>query len=148
MEPLKINIEVNLGEATLAVLDKIVDTMKPQVAGFDLAPKAEESKPKPASKKTKPAPQPVPDEPAEPAVAPADYDDLPPDDAPAPTKQASKPTPTEADARAAVKAAKDRGVSPKAIRSYMQDIFGIASSVDCPAERRQELIDGLNNLAA
>jgi hypothetical protein len=71
-------------------------------------------------------------------------DDLPPDDAPAPQKT----LPTEDDARQAVKAARSRGVPAKKIKDYMQQKFNIASSVECPAERRQELIDGLKNLAA
>ena len=58
------------------------------------------------------------------------------------------PTPTEADARQAVKSARDRGVSAKVIKDYMQKAFGIASSVECPAERRADLIKGLANLAA
>ena len=97
-----------------------------------------------------PAPLPEPEaveEPKEepaPASALAADDDLPPDDAPAPAKK----TPTEDDARQAVKAARGRGVPAKAIKDYMQETFNIASSVECPAERRQELIEGLNKLAA
>ena len=72
-----------------------------------------------------------------------DDDDLPPSDAPAPKK-----TPTEDDARQAVKAARSRGVPAKTVKDLMRDSFNIASSVECPAERRQELIDALNQLAA
>jgi hypothetical protein len=93
--------------------------------------------------------EPHPKKPTDPAPAPApapatvaDDDDLP--EAPAP-KQA---TPSENDARQAVKAARDRGVSAKVIKEYMQSTFGIASSVECPADRRAELIQGLANLAA
>lgn len=143
MEPLKINIEVSLSKETLAVLRALVGAK--ESTGFDIpAPQPEPEQPKRRTKKTEPAPAPEAPQP-DPAPSQADDDDLPPDDAPAPEK---KPTPSEADARAAVKAAKDRGVSPKVIRSYMQESFGIASSVDCPAERRQELIEGLNKLAA
>lgn len=138
MEPIKINIEVALSQPTLAVLEKLIGA--PAVKTQTPAPEApKEAK---AEKKSQPAPQPDP----QPAPVAEDDDDLPPgNETPAP---APKPAPTEADARQAVKAAKDRGVNAKAIRSYMQKTFGIASSVDCPEERRQELIDGLNALAA
>lgn len=144
MEPLKISIEVSLSSETLDVLKALIGP--DEQPGFDIP-----------EKKTKEGPEPQPDpKPEKKATKPAgtspagagaeDDDDLPADDAPSPRKAA--PAPTEADARAAVKAAKDRGVTPKAIRSFMQDSFGITSSVDCPEERRQELIDGLNRLAA
>lgn len=131
MEPIKINIEVALSQPTLAVLEKLIGA--PAVKTPTPAPEAPKETKK--EKKAQPDPQPAP--------VVEDDDDLPPADAPTPKKM-----PTEADARQAVKAAKDRGVTAKAIRSYMQETFGIASSVDCPEERRQELIDGLNALAA
>ena len=134
MEPIKINIEVALSQPTLAVLENLIGA--PAVKTPTPAPEAPKETKK--EKKAQPDPQPAP-------VA-EDDDDLPPgNETPAP---APKPAPTEADARQAVTAAKDRGVNAKAIRSYMQETFGIASSVDCPEERRQELIDGLNALAA
>ena len=147
MDPIKINIEVNLGEATLGIIDKIVGAIQTG------ASKVESPAPAPlpeTKRKAKPAPTPEPEpapepEPVEaPASALAADDDLPPDDAPAPAKK----TPTEDDARQAVKAARSRGVAAKTIKDFMKETFDIASSVECPAERRQELIDGLNKLAA
>ena len=139
MEPIKINIEVGLKESTLTALKEIFGGAQATPAPA-LAPKKPrqqevvEAEPKPT-----PAPQPAP------APAPVDDDDdLPEADAPA----APVPTPTEADARQAVKSARDRGVSAKIIKEYMQSQFGIASSVECPADRRAELIAGLANLAA
>lgn len=133
MEPIKIQIEVNLGEATLDILKNFVPTLGA----------SETTAPAPApQKKAKPAQDPAPVE--EPAPAEPVMEDLPPDDAPDPVK----PTPTEDDARQAVKAARSRGVTAKAIKDYMKESFNIATSVECPAERRQELIDGLNKLAA
>ena len=138
MEPIKINVEVNLGEATLAVLKTIFDTPHNLVANIGATTKVE--KPQPA-----PEPQPKPVMGADPIGTGAeDDDDLPPNDAPDPVRE----TPTEDDARQAVKAARGRGVPAKAIKDFMQKEFNIASSVECPAERRQELINGLNNLAA
>lgn len=129
MEPIKINIEVGLKESTIEALKSIF--------GAQIIPSSvmtEKSHPEPKKEETKAAPAPVQVE---------DYDDLPPADTPDPA-----PTPTEADARQAVKSARDRGVSAKVIKDYMQSTFGIASSVECPAEKRAELIKGLANLAA
>lgn len=156
MEPIKINvnIEVGLKQTTLEALKGIFG---PQILPSPI--KIEE--PEPAQKTPiPPAPRPmykpVPDpaseaekpktEGADPEGTGAEYDDddLPPGDAPDPVKK----TPTESDARNAVAAAKKRGVTAAAIKSYMKTVFDISSSVECPAERRQELIDGLNKLAA
>lgn len=149
MEPIKINIEVNLGEATLAALDRLLTAGHSAPAEAPAAPQA--TVPAPAPKKAKktaemPQPEPAPAPAPEPAVDEEPVEDLPPDDAPDP--QPKKAAPTEADARQAVKSARDRGVSAKVIREYMQTSFGIASSVECPEDRRQELIDGLAKLAA
>ena len=148
MDPIKINVNVEVGlkQTTLEALAAIFG--RPSAPGFDPLPApATEEKPQPEpkrkAKKAEPAPEPEAPAP-DPAPAPADDDDLPPDDAPAPKKA----TPTEDDARQAVKAARGRGVPAKAIKDYMQETFNIASSVECPAERRQELIEGLNKLAA
>lgn len=149
MDPIKINIEVNLGEATLTLLKAFA----PGAAGHPTneATKTESPAPqlvKPTEKCEEPAPAPASETQPAPAEAPASAlaadDDLPPDDAPAPAKK----TPTEDDARQAVKAARSRGVTAKTIKDFMKETFDIASSVECPAERRQELIDGLNKLAA
>jgi outer membrane biosynthesis protein TonB len=154
MEPIKINIEVNLGEATLAALDRLLTAGHSAPAEAPAAPQA--TVPAPAPKKTKkaaempqPEPQPQPQgEDPDGTGAEAVVEDLPPDDAPDPQPKKAASTPTEADARQAVKSARDRGVSAKVIREYMQTSFGIASSVECPEDRRQELIDGLAKLAA
>lgn len=134
MEPIKINIEVGLKESTIEALAVIFNPWKGCTCTCaDTFPQPEpQPEPQP---KTHPEPE---------APAPVeDYDDLPPSDA-----QDPMPTPTEADARQAVKRARDRGVSAKVIKDYMQKAFGIASSVECPAERRADLIKGLANLAA
>ena len=147
MEPIKINVNVEIG-----LKQTTIDTLR-QIFGPQIAPSAprieldEEPQPKTA---TDPAPTPEPETPktegadSEGTGAEYDDDDLPPADAPAPVKK----TPTESDARNAVAAAKKRGVTAAAIKSYMKTAFDISSSVECPAERRQELIDGLNKLAA
>ena len=150
MDPIKINVNVEVGlkQTTLEALAAIFNPWKCCTCNcIEDTPQPEPEKPQPEpkrkAKKTEPAPEPEAPAP-DPEPAPADDDDLPPDDAPAPKKA----TPTEDDARQAVKAARGRGVPAKAIKDYMQETFNIASSVECPAERRQELIEGLNKLAA
>ena len=147
METFKINVNVEIG-----LKQTTIDTLR-QIFGPQIVPAAprieldEEPQPKTA---TDPAPTPEPEKPktecADPEGTSAEYDDddLPPNNAPDPVKK----TPTESDARNAVAAAKKRGVTAAAIKSYMKTAFDISSSVECPAERRQELIDGLNKLAA
>ncbi|MBQ2015587.1 MAG: hypothetical protein II207_01135 [Clostridia bacterium] len=154
METIKINVNVEVGlkQTTLEALARIFGTAmivaQPEAIPApttEIQPDAERPQPEPKRKAKKAEPAPEPEAPApDPEPAPADDDDLPPDDAPAPKKA----TPTEDDARQAVKAARGRGVPAKAIKDYMQETFNIASSVECPAERRQELIEGLNKLAA
>ena len=142
MDPIKINVNVEVGlkQTTLEALAAIFNPWK----GCTCNCIEDEPQPESAPKKAKPAPAPKPEPVEAPASALAADDDLPPDDAPAPAKK----TPTEDDARQAVKAARSRGVAAKTIKDFMKETFDIASSVECPAERRQELIDGLNKLAA
>lgn len=162
MEPIKINvnIEVGLKQSTIEALKSIFG---PQFVHSPVCINLEDPEPQPEQQ---PEPQPVPQpkktkkQAAQPAPEPQpqpqgedpegtgaeDIGDLPADDAPDPAPKG--PTPTGADARNAVAAAKKRGVAPAKIRSYMKENFNIGTSVECPAERRQELIDGLNKLAA
>lgn len=155
MDPIKINVNVEVGlkQTTLEALATLLNPLRgyscncieedPLPAPATAENPQPQPEPKRKAKKAEPAPEPEAPTP-DPAPTPADDDDLPPDDAPTPKKA----TPTEDDARQAVKAARERGVPAKTIKAYMKDSFDIASSVECPAERRQELIDGLNKLAA
>lgn len=150
MDPIKINVNVEVGlkQTTIEALAAIFNPWKGcTCANIESDPQPEPEKPQPEPKRTakKAEPTPEPEAPAQDmeSTGPAD-DDLPPDDAPAPKKA----TPSENDARQAVKAARDRGVPAKIIKEFMKESFDIASSVECPAERRQELIEGLNKLAA
>lgn len=132
MEPLKINIEVSLSEATIAALKGIFG------AQIIAAPaKVEEPAPEPKKAAKKPEPAPT-----------VDDDDLPPSNAELAEKAATAAVPTEAEMRAAIQATRKRGVAAKTIRQYIHDTFGVETSVECPESRRQELIDGLANLAA
>ena len=144
MEPIKINVNVEIG-----LKQTTIDTLRlffgPQITSAGPCLCALDEKPQPEPK-PEPQPEPQPETHPEPkAPAPVEEDDdLPPGDAPDPVKK----TPTESDARNAVAAAKKRGVTAAAIKNYMKTAFNISSSVECPAERRQDLIDGLNKLAA
>ena len=144
MEPIKINVNVEIG-----LKQTTIDTLRlffgPQITAAGPCLCALDEEPLPDSRPETPQPETQPETQPEPeAPAPVeDDDDLPPSDAPAPKK-----TPTEDDARQAVKAARSRGVPAKTVKDLMRDTFNIASSVECPAERRQELIDALNKLAA
>lgn len=130
MNSFKIEIEVNLGQGTIDALGRLFGAQR-HVTAAPAEPIKESPKPQP---KPQPAPAPVVE----------DDDDLPAGN----SEQAPKPTPTESDTRNAVQAARKRGVPAGVIKAYMKDSFGIATSVECPAERRQELIDGLAKLAA
>lgn len=48
--------------------------------------------------------------------------------------------------RATVNRLKEAGVSPVAIREKIFVKYGISRSIDCPQERRAEMLDDLNNL--
>ena len=142
MEPLKINIEVSLSEATIAALKGIfgAQIIPAPVKIEDLVLES-----KRAAKMADPAPEPQ----SEPAPAPTvDDDDLPPSNAELAQKAAAAAVPTEAEMRAAIQATRKRGVAAKTIRQYIHDTFGVETSVECPESRRQELIDGLAKLAA
>ena len=145
MEPIKINvnIEVGLKQTTLEALAVIFNPWKGCTCGNienGPSPETEQPQPNPEPKRMIEGEEPAEQE----ASATVEDDDLPPNDAPDPVKK----TPTEDDARNAVKAARGRGVSAKTIKDFMQKGFNIASSIECPAELRQALIDGLNKLAA
>ena len=145
MENLKISIEVNFGEATLATLDRLAQAF----AQPSQLPQPEEKKAEKAPKTPEPTPAPEPapapaSEPVKTALGPDE--DLPADDAPAPEK--AKNPPTEAEMRSAIQATRKRGVAAKTIKDYIRETFGVETSVECPEARRQELIDGLASLAA
>ena len=151
MESFKIQIEVNLGEATLEILKALVDASgRP----MNEATKTEAAEPQPKKttkkKAVEPAPAPAPEPEPEPAPAPveapasqADDDDLPPDDAPAPVK-----TPTMEEVRKTIREVREQNVTAGDIQKMLKDKFGVATSAECPAEKRTELIKELKKLVA
>lgn len=131
MNTITIAVEVNLGEATLNALQRLLQAPAERTAA---APQPE-TKPAPAPE-TKAAPAPA--APAAPAKEdpnnwpPKDFNDDIPGDI------------TDEELRAAVKAAKEAS-SAAEIRAIFQD-FGIKTSIECPNEKRRELLKALVDL--
>lgn len=155
MESFKIQIEVNLGEATLEILKALVDASG-RPTNEATKTEAAEPQPKKTTKKkaveaaSAPAPEPEPAPEPAPAPAPveapasqADDDDLPPDDAPAPVK-----TPTMEEVRKTIREVREQNVTAGDIQKMLKDKFGVATSAECPAEKRTELIKELKKLVA
>ena len=165
MEPIciNINVEVALSQPTLEVLGKLLAPRPEQLIGFDVQPVQQDPQPEPeqpkkrkgakkAEAEAEPAPAPAPESEPEPAPAPArveapasqaDDDDLPPDDAPAPVK-----TPTMEEVRKTIREVREQNVTAGDIQKMLKDKFGVATSAECPAEKRTELIKELKKLVA
>lgn len=126
MEPIKISINV-----TLDASDKLLQAV--QALTGAKAPKAPEQKPgQPVE--TKPAPKPETKEAPAPEAAPA---------------EAAAPEATEIsdeELRAIIKETRTAS-SPAAVRALFNE-FGIKTSIECPMERRAELVAKLKKLAA
>lgn len=158
MEPLKINVNVEIGlkQTTIDTLRLFfgpqITTAGPCLGALEEDPQPEKpSDPTPEPKKPKTVgadPEGTGAEPYPVPLPPLDYDDLPPSNAELAEMAAAAAVPTEAEMRAAIQATRKRGVAAKTIRQYIHDTFGVETSVECPENRRQELIDGLANLAA
>ena len=130
----KISIEVSFSDTAAALIGKLADTLAAGIAVAanphllaetklsEEAPAAE-ADPAPAE-----APLDMPEEIADPMLAPA----------PAPKEI------TDADLREAVMAVKTAGNAAKAKELFKE--FGIASSRDCPQDKRAELLNRLNAL--
>lgn len=126
MKPIKININV-----TLDASDKLLQAV--QALTGAKAPKAPEQKPgQPVE--TKPAPKPETKEAPAPEAAPAE-------------EQAADPKEiSDEELRAIIK--ETRMASPPAAVRALFNEFGIKTSIECPMERRAELVAKLKKLAA
>ena len=125
---LNVNINVSLDEGFVSALGKLADAIAKE------APRAASKKEveQPVAPAPKAAPKPVP------AHAVDPVDDLPADDAPDPIEDIVLFD--------AVKAAqRERHVKPAVIRGIFAEM-GIASSRECPQERRRDLLDRVNAL--
>ena len=131
MDPIKINITV-----TLDASDKLLGAIQSLTGGSANAPTAPETKPAPRQVETKPEPRKVETK-EDPAPAPA----------PAPEPEPEKPAEiTDEALRALIKEVRT-ATSPAAVRGLFNE-FGIKTSIECPQERRAELVDRLKKLAA
>lgn len=119
MEPIKINITVEFGQKTADLLRSLLKSDAPATAAV------QEPKRPVSSDSPTPAPASEPDMP--------DF-----------TAEESAKEITDADLRQIVKEAKDRA-GAKPIRAVFAEM-GIASSVECPQERRSELVAKLKKL--
>jgi len=140
---INVNIKVDLSDRTADLLRRILpedlpehccDDFDKRVSDICLGLIKQLSKHAHPEKISGPAEEPAPQAPVEPAPAPA------------PEKTSGTQEITDDILRKAVKAAKDKS-GVQSVKSLFGE-FGIRTSSDCPQERRSELLDMLNNLAA
>ena len=122
MNTVNIAIDVNVGEATLNLLQAFVSSL-----GKNNAQTTSDAEPAKTSKPAPTKPEPAP------AAAPAPKDL--PDDLPV----------SDEELRAAVKAAKDNTSAADVKALFAQ--FGVKTSSECPDAKRFELLNKLNELA-
>ena len=125
MDPIQINITVDLGARTLEVIKSFTKTVK----------EAEPARPKPAAMEVKEAPVPA----AALKQSGGTIED------PKPVEDKPKEITDEA-LRALIKDIRTRK-SPAEVRQVFAD-FGIKTSIECPQERRADLVARLNKLVA
>lgn len=125
MDPIQINITVDLGARTLEVIKSFSGRTGKE---------AEPARPKPAAMEVKEAPAPAAPSTPEPVAK-------------EPEPVADKPKEiTDEALRALIKDIRTRK-SPAEVRQVFAD-FGIKTSIECPQERRADLVARLNKLVA
>ena len=134
MEPIKISIEVSLSQRTMDFLRMFTPDMPQDVYDGTRA-----------ARPVKPAEKPVEEPKPETVQSPAPAEKAAPAPQQAPAAPAQKEI-SDADLRLAVKAAKDK-VGTDGVKALFHE-FEIPNSSACPQERRSELMDRLNKLAA
>lgn len=132
MDPITINIKV-----TLDASDNLLGALQALTGGRAQAPATPATKPAPAKPETKPEPRKPETKEDAPAPAPT------PEPQPEPEKPAEI---TDEALRALIKEVRT-ATSPAAVRGLFNE-FGIKTSIECPMERRAELVDRLKKLAA
>lgn len=142
MDPIQVNINISLelGDKTVSVLQQLLAA----------APKPAQRKPA-AKPETKPAPAPETKE------APAHEQEAPAEEAPQEQAAAEEAAP-EAPATTEISDEELRQIvynvrkakpgNPQQIKNVIFPEFGIKTSIECPMERRAELVARLNELAA
>lgn len=132
MEPIRININV-----TLDASDNLLGALQALTGSRAQAPTAPETKPAPAKPETKPEPR-KPETKEAPAAP--EVEDMPEEIANPPKEI------TDEALRALIKEVRT-ATSPAAVRGLFNE-FGIKTSIECPMERRPELVARLKKLAA
>lgn len=145
---IKINFEVSLSRETLDVLRQFAPDMPAGMcnctdSGKDLKTFVKETVVEFLEGLKKHA---HPEENSDKAEEPAPQAPVAPAPAPTPEKTSGTQEITDADLRLAVKAAKDK-VGTDGVKALFHE-FEIPNSSACPQERRSELMDRLNKLAA
>jgi len=149
MDPIQVNINVSLefGEKTMTVLQQLL-AAKP--APQRKPASKPETKPAPAPEtKEDPKPQPEPEEPAAGTIQQVHSPEPEPAAAPAPEAQEEKKVYEDEELREIVHAVRSaKPGNPQIIRNEIFPQFGIKTSIECPMERRAELVARLKELAA
>lgn len=144
MDPVQININVSLDitDRTLALVQDLLGARaKAPAPQRKPAPKPE-TKPEPRVPETKEDPQPA--APQQPEEAPAQAPEAP---APAPVEE-DLPISDEELRQVVFAARKAKPGNPQEIKNVIFPEFGIKTSMECPVERRAELVARLNKLIA
>ena len=144
MDPVQININVSLDitDRTLALVQDLLGVRAKAPAPQRKPALKPETKPEPRVIETKEDPQPA--APQQPEEAPAQAPEAP---APAPVEE-DLPISDEELRQVVFAARKAKPGNPQEIKNVIFPEFGIKTSMECPVERRAELVARLNKLIA
>ena len=135
MDPISINVNVTvrLDESTIRALGVLLNLCPSDRQALEEKPKEEAPAPAPALQYAPPATQFVPNT----------QSPIADDPAPAPEKAEEI---SDEQLRQVIKSVRDKS-TPAAVREIFAE-FGIKTSIECPQERRPELVARLNKLAS
>jgi len=150
MDPIQININVSLDltDKTVSLIQGLLGQRAEAPAPQRKPATKPETKPEPRKPETKE--QPEPEKPAANGKAPDPSDDLPfpAPEAPAEAKEEDLPITDEELRQVVFTARKAKNENPQIIKNEIFPLFGIKTSIECPTERRAELVAMLNKLIA
>ena len=145
MVPIQININVSLDltDKTVSLIQGLLGQRAEAPAPQRKPAAKPETKPEPRKPETKEQP-----EPAAPAPDPSDDLPFPAPEAPAEAKEEDLPISDEELRQVVFTARKAKNENPQIIKNEIFPLFGIKTSIECPTERRPELVAMLNKLIA
>ena len=145
MDPIQININVSLDltDKTVSLIQGLLGQRAEAPAPQRKPAAKPETKPEPRKPETKEQP-----EPAAPAPDPSDDLPFPAPEAPAEAKEEDLPISDEELRQVVFTARKAKTENPQIIKNEIFPLFGIKTSIECPTERRAELVAMLNKLIA